>query len=704
MKEKNRKATVFYAWQSDLPNRTNRGFIGAVLEKVTAAIRDDDSILVEPVVDSDTQNVPGSPIIAETILAKIDSATVFVADVSIIGKTELDRPTPNPNILIELGYARKVLQPERLISIVNEAYGSVRDLPFDLKHRLVLRYNLREDASEDVRKATKRSLAAGLNNALRRIITMPPRAADIPPAKRSLEGARVLKDAAAAGLGPNGGRAVYRQDERSKTTRDGLEIARHYWSPDLFERHGMDRLNDVAEEVRSQAGDGSKTSMVLCYEMIRSGYEALEAGTALPSVLEGIEKTTRRVVDYLKQTSEPVDGGELADVAKSAGGAEVSKLLLNALAQAGDTGGMIIENEPIPAQSRIETQAGFWIREGYASPDFANDPASGNAILHDCLVMVCERKISSILEIHAVLNRVADARIPVAIVAEDFESEVIASLLENNDRGVLSSVAIKLPQQREHLRSYFKDLAITTGGRVLGGYFSPRFDSVQISDLGRAKTVVVTSESTQIIEGNADQKKLEIYKAQLKEAMQRASIYAASALRGRLANLIGNVTLIKVGGRTPTDLDDQRYRVETALASCRLAMASGFVLGGGLALFRAKLALEETADIGKSESDSAGLLIISRALEEPLKCLLRSAGLDVTSSLDKLTVADPNEGYNVTSGTLEDLKSAGIIDSTDVLIAAIEIASLQARTILQTSSWELLINPRHLPWMANPGA
>src|SRR5881394_107901 len=199
MSRQQAKAIVFYSWQSDLPNNTNRGFIQTALERAAKAIRNDDSIAVEPVIDRDTQGVPGAPMIAETILAKIDASAVFVADVSIIGRTELERPTPNPNVMHELGYARKALTTDRLIMVVNEAYGSVDRLPFDLRHRLVLPYRLPTDASEDERRSIRRSLQSAFESALRRIIAMPPRPADISPSERALEGAHILRDVAAKG-------------------------------------------------------------------------------------------------------------------------------------------------------------------------------------------------------------------------------------------------------------------------------------------------------------------------------------------------------------------------------------------------------------------------------------------------------------------------------------------------------------------------
>lgn len=698
------KSIVFYSWQSDLANNTNRGFIQTALERAAKAIRDDDSVQVEPVVDRDTQGVPGAPMIAETILAKIDAATAFVADVTIIGKTESGRTTSNPNVLHELGYAPKALGTDRLVLVLNEAFGPIEQLPVDLRHRLVLKYHLSQGASEEERRFARRGLQSAFEVALREILAMPRRQSDVTPAERALEGARILRDVAAKALGPRGGRAIYQSDERTRTTRDGLVIARRYWSPDLFERHGMDRLNDVAEEVRTQAGDGSKTTMLLCYELVRGGYDAVADGKPLKDILKGIEEGTRLAVDYLRAISQPITKTDPLNVAKTAG-ADVGEFVVTALEQAGDSGGISIENQSVPSKSSIEMRLGFWLSEGYVSPDFANDPATGGVVLHGCALIICERKIASILEIRTLLEKLVTAQTPVAIIAEDFENEVIASLLENNNRGVLSSVAVRLPRTRESLRAYFRDLAIVTGGRVLGGHFGPSFAVADLGDLGTAKTITVTNESTQVLEGNADQTKLETLITQLKQLANRASSYGELALRGRIANLIGNVTAIKVGGRTATDLEDQRYRVETSLATCRLAAASGFVAGGGMAFVHAKASLAQPSEASAaSEAQASGCQVVSRALEEPLRSLLTYSGLEPTSSLEQLSGLHAGMGWDVSSGRIVDLETTGILDATDTLIAALEIASLQARTILQTSSWELLLNPRQLPWVAGAQA
>jgi chaperonin GroEL len=690
------RQNIFYSWQADLAPGTNRNFILDALEKAVRTIRNDKSLQVEPVVDRDTRGTPGAPMIAETILSKIDAATGIVSDITIIGKTESGRPTPNPNVLMELGYALKALQPERLVMVLNEAFGSIQDLPFDLRHRRILRYNLNERAGSDVRSRVKRELQRDLENAIREILTLPVRQGDIPHSMVALRGAAYLRDKAALTIGPRSGRIDFRREERSTNTRDGLEIARWIWTPDLFERHGMSRLADVAEELRFQAGDGAKTSMLLCFEMIRAGYENLDSGKELAGIVKGMETAAKKVVDQLRAVSESPDETDLFRIARTAGGEATAKLLMEALR---NNRNIAIENGAAPSISSIEVRKGFWLSTGYVSDEFANDPITGNCIYENCFVMVCGGRLSSIHEVMSVLDQVVATQTPIAIVAEDFDDQVIGLLIENHNAGRLPCVAIKVPGPQDQRRIVLKDLASVTGGVLLGGIFGPSLTAAQLSHLGKAKRLVVTSESSQIIRDVVDDEKLKMVTARIRQQIAQTSSYANYKLQERLANLIGDVVLIKVGGRTATDLAEQRYRIQTALASTRLAETSGFVVGGGLALFRAKQVLERSALLKEeNESQRAGILMALRAMEEPLRCLLGTTHLDMADALDSLSQRELDIGLNVESGQYVNLREEGVLDSTDVLSAAVEIAVLQAKTVLETSSWELLMNPSQLSW------
>lgn len=333
------KQTVFYSWQSDSPPKSNRNFIQTVLKRAIESINAKGTLAVEIVLDSDTRNVAGSPKIADTIYKKIDAAAVLVADVTIIrwtaGRTAKERKAlPNPNVLVELGYALKVLEDPRLILLINTAYGRIEDLPFDLLGRRTIPYmltakDLENNAEgERIRRQVRESLQSIMEKALESIFLLPPRDLNqLPAPLLILEGARSLRDKAALTIVPRGGRTAYvgMRDREKVFTRDGLTIADNITNRGHHSREGIDLLSRTAEEIRQQVGDGAKTALLLCYEMVNGAFKAIESNEPLYEVLDGMERAVEKTANYISKHREVLKRDGVFNIAKTAGGTTAAR-------------------------------------------------------------------------------------------------------------------------------------------------------------------------------------------------------------------------------------------------------------------------------------------------------------------------------------------------------------------------------------------
>lgn len=694
--------TVFYSWQSDSPAKANRYFIQTALERAVKALASKDSIAIEPVVDRDTRNVAGAPKISETIFAKIERAAIFVADVSIVGKTSGKtarnrKALPNPNVLVELGYALKVLQDKRLVLIANTAFGRIEDLPFDLLGRRTLPYALSEKdldqnaESGRVRKQVRDQLQAALEVALESIFLLPPRDFNqLPAPLLILQGAKSLRDKAADSIGPRGGRTtLIKMGERERTvTRDGLTITSQLTNLDHHTRQGIDLLSKAAEEVRQQAGDGAKTAILLCYEMVNGGYAAVEAGELLSDVLSGMELAVEKTVNYIQKQRKPLGRDGIPHVARTAGGPLAANLVVEAFEKAKPEGVWMVQDDVAPAKSSVESQEGIVFNRGYLADEFANDAATGNCILDDCLVLVCEEKIYSNQQILPVLEKIVGANKPVLILAEGIEGETLRLLVHNKNKNVLSCVAVKAPGYEESKKGWLRDIASITGAELLGGSYGKSLETADLSDLGTAERVVVEKDETQITPGQVNQERIAIRLAQLHKQIQQTASYERDKLQNRLANLIGSTAVIKVGGRTRDELLDNRYKVTTAMHSVKWALAQGYILGGGLTYYNAHKSLHRELKLKSlNQGEKTGIKAIQRALQEPILCLLRTQKESIeglqTHSRDQTEI-----GFNLTTRRYENLREAGVWDAAVVASFAIQIAFSDAKMILETTSWD----------------
>lgn len=695
------KQTVFYSWQSDSLPKANRYFIQAALNRAIKVLASKDSIAVEPVFDSDTRNVAGAPKIADTIFTKIDAAAILVADVTIIsrthGKTAKERKAlPNPNVLVELGYALKVLGDERLVLIANTAFGHIEDLPFDLLGRRTLPYTLREKDLEQnaegqkVRRQVRDQLQLALETALESIFLLPPRDLNqLPAPLLILRGARSLREKAANTIGPCGGRASFvgRKERERIFTRDGYTITSHLTNHDHHTRHGIDLLSKTAEEIRQQAGDGAKTALLLCYEMVNAGYEAIEASEPLPDLLDGMERAVEKTVDYIKKQRKPLGKHGVAHVAKTAGGPAAAKLVIEAFERAKPEGVLMVEEDVAPAKSSVEIQEGVRFHSGYLADEFANNP-TGNCILENCFILVYEGKIHSYKDLLPVLSQIAKARRSVVVLAEDIEGEALELLVANCTKKALSCVAVKAPGFSEGKKSWLKDIANITGCQILGGDYGKKLESVELSDLGMAEKVVVEKSETRIIAGQGNEERIAIRLAQLRKQIEQADSYEREKLQNRLANLLGSTAVIKVGGPTRDALLDNTYKARTAMNSVQWALSQGYVLGGGLTYYNARKLLERELKLKSlSQGEKTGIMAVQRALEEPIRCLLLT-GRETVEELQNHSKDQHEVGFNLVIKKYENLRTAGVWDAAVVASFAIQIAFSHAKMILETTSWD----------------
>jgi chaperonin GroEL len=692
--------TAFYSWQSDSPPKANRNFIQTALKRAIEAVKAKESIAVEPVFDSDTRNVAGAPKISDTIFNKIDASSVFVADVTIIrrtaGKTARDRKAlPNPNVLVELGYALKALGDERLVLVANTSFGRIEDLPFDLLGRRTIPYTLSEKDLENsadgqrIRRQVRDQLQGALETAIESILLLPPRDLNqLPAALLILQGAKSLRDRAAATIGPRGGRTAYiGRDGERVLTRDGLLISKHLTSRDHHSREGIELLSKTAEEIRRQVGDGAKTALLLCYEMVNGGYEAIESNEPLDEVLDGMERSVEKTVGYIKKRRKSANRTDVFSIAKTAGGIVAAKLVDEAYERAPSEGLWWVQDDVAPATSSVEIQEGIRFNGGYLADEFANDP-SGDCILENCFVLVYEGKIHSSNELAPIIGLVAEAKKPILVLAENVEGSALELLVINNNQK-LSCVAVKAPGYSQDKRNWLKDIAAITGTSVLGGIYGKKLETALLSDLGTAERVVVEKDVTQIIAGSANQKRIEIRLAQLRRQISETPSVEQTQLQDRIANLLGKTAVIRIGGTTRDALLDNHYNVETSMRSVHLALAHGYVVGGGLTYYEAAKALQCKLELKSlTKAEKIGIKVVQRALHGPIQSLLYT-GRETIEEFEKNS-GKPEIGFNLATKKYDNLRTAGVLDAARVAAAAVQIAFSHARTILETTSWDTI--------------
>jgi chaperonin GroEL len=508
-------------------------------------------------------------------------------------------------------------------------------------------------------------------------------------ARRSLErGVNILADAVKVTLGPKGRYVVLDKKFGAPTiTNDGVTIAREIEVEDPFENQGAQLVREVATSTNDVAGDGTTTATLLAQAIVREGLKNVAAGANPMALKRGIEKTVDAVVEDLKKQSTEVSGKEdIARVATiSSREREIGDVIADAIEKVGKDGVVNVE-EGQTFGLDLEFTEGMQFDKGYLSPYMITDAERMEAVLEEPYVLIANQKIGAVKDLLPVLEQVIQAGRPLLIVAEDVEGESLATIVVNKLRGTFSAVAVKAPGFGDRRKRMLEDIAILTGGEVITEEMGLKLENTKLSQLGKARKIVIDKDTTTIIDGAGESDAIKSRIKQLKQEIENTdSDFDREKLQERLAKLSGGVAVVKVGAATETEMKEKKHRVEDALQATRAALEEGIVPGGGVALINAGDAVKKTLDALEGD-EKTGANIIVRALEEPLRQLAYNAGLEGSVVIDKVRGAKKGFGLNVEDGEIEDLVKAGIIDPTMVTRSALQNAASIAKNILTTEA------------------
>jgi chaperonin GroEL len=507
-------------------------------------------------------------------------------------------------------------------------------------------------------------------------------------ARRSLErGVNILADAVKVTLGPKGRYVVLDKKFGAPTiTNDGVTIAREIEVEDVFENQGAQLVREVATATNDVAGDGTTTATVLAQAIVREGLKNVAAGANPMALKRGIEQAVDSVVEDLKGQSKEVNGKEdIARVATiSAREREIGDVIADAIEKVGKDGVVNVE-EGQTFGLELEFTEGMQFDKGYLSPYMITDAERMEAVLEDPYILVANQKIGAVKDLLPILEQVIQAGKPLLIVAEDVEGESLATIVVNKLRGTFTAVAVKAPGFGDRRKRMLEDIGILTGAEVITEEMGLKLENTKVSQLGRARRVVVDKDTTTIIDGAGDSEGIKARIKQLKAEIENTdSDFDREKLQERLAKLAGGVAVVKVGAATETEMKEKKHRVEDALQATRAALEEGIVPGGGVALLNALDAVKLDS-IGDGD-ERTGAAIIVRALEEPIRQLAYNAGLEGSVVVSQVRSAKRGEGLNVDTGEVEDLFAAGIIDPTMVTRSALQNAASIAKNILTTEA------------------
>src|SRR2546423_967483 len=500
-----------------------------------------------------------------------------------------------------------------------------------------------------------------------------------------LRGVNVLADAVTVTLGPKGRNVVLDKSFGAPTvTKDGVTVAKEIELEDKFENMGAQMVKEVASKPWDVAGDGTTTATVLARAIFTEGAKMVAAGHDPMSLKRGIDRAVKKIIDELKNLSKPTkDPKEIAQVGTISANNDstIGSIIAEAMEKVGKEGVITVE-EAKGLETQLEVVEGMQFDRGYLSPYFVTDPARMEAAVEDALILIHESKISSMKDLLPVLEKIAQSGKPVVIIAEDIEGEALATLVVNKIRGTLACVAVKAPGFGDRRKAMLEDLAILTGGKVIAPELGIKLESISLSDLGKAKKVLIDKDNTTIIDGAGKKADIEARVKQIRAQIdETTSDYDREKLQERLAKLVGGVALIRVGAATEVEMKEKKARVEDALHATRAAVEEGVVPGGGVALLRASSVL---ASLRVNDEEKVGVQIVRRAIEEPLRWIAQNAGWEGAVVLEKVRNGKGAYGFNATSEEFEDLMKAGIIDPTKVVRSALQNAASVAGLLLTT--------------------
>ncbi|HEY5885217.1 MAG TPA: chaperonin GroEL [Pyrinomonadaceae bacterium] len=508
-----------------------------------------------------------------------------------------------------------------------------------------------------------------------------------------LRGINQLADAVKITLGPKGRNVVIDKKFGSPTiTKDGVTVAKEIELKDSLENMGAQMVREVASKTSDVAGDGTTTATVLAQAIFREGVKTVAAGANPMALKRGIDKSVERATEEIRRLAKPVKGDMIAQVGTvSANGDQtIGNIIAEAMNKVGKDGVITVE-ESKTMDTSLEVVEGMQFDRGYLSPYFVTDPERMEAVLENPLILIHEKKISSMKDLLPLLEQVAKMGKPMLIIAEDVEGEALATLVVNKLRGTLNIAAVKAPGFGDRRKAMLEDIAILTGGKVISEDLGIKLENVKLEDLGRAKKVTIDKDNTTIVEGAGKQADIEARVKTLRAQIEETSSdYDREKMQERLAKLVGGVAVIKVGAATETEMKEKKARVEDAMHATRAAVEEGIVPGGGVALVRAGKALEKFQTNADGEGDpdeQIGVNIVRRALEEPLRQIVQNAGKEGAVVVERVR-AEKNEsfGFNAQTETYEDLVKAGVIDPAKVTRTALQNAASIAGLMLTTEA------------------
>jgi chaperonin GroEL len=504
-----------------------------------------------------------------------------------------------------------------------------------------------------------------------------------------LRGVNQLADAVKVTLGPKGRNVVLDKKFGSPTiTKDGVSVAKEIDLKDPLENLGARMVREVASKTSDIAGDGTTTATVLAQAIIREGSKNVAAGANPMALKRGIDKAVDAVTAELKALSRPVSGNMVAQVGTISANSDttIGTIIAEAMEKVGKDGVITVE-EARTMETSLEVVEGMQFDRGYLSPYFVSDPERMEAVLENPVILIHEKKISSLKDMLPVLEKVAQSGQPLLVIAEDVEGEALATLVVNKLRGTLRVAAVKAPGFGDRRKAMLEDIAVLTGGKAITEDLGIKLENLSLQDLGRAKKVTIDKDNTTIVEGAGTRKAIEGRVKQIRTQIEETtSDYDREKLQERLAKLVGGVAVIKVGAATESEMKEKKARVEDAMHATKAAVEEGIVPGGGVALLRGSAGLDSIAK-ELDEDQRLGVEIIRRACEEPIRWIAQNAGFEGSIVASKVRESkDKDFGFNASTETYEDLVKAGVIDPAKVVRSALQNAASIAGLLLTTEA------------------
>ena len=509
-----------------------------------------------------------------------------------------------------------------------------------------------------------------------------------PARHKLLAGVNILADAVKVTLGPKGRNVILERSYGAPTvTKDGVSVAKEIELKDKFENMGAQMVKEVASKTSDVAGDGTTTATVLAQSIVKEGMKFVASGMNPMDLKRGIDKSVIAVVEELKKISKAcTTSKEIAQVGAISANAdiEIGKIISDAMEKVGKEGVITVEDGK-SLQTELEIVEGMQFDRGYLSPYFINNAEKQMSVLEDPYILLYDKKVANVRDLLPLLEQVAKGGRPLLVIAEEVENEALATLVVNNLRGILKTCAVKAPGFGDRRKAMLEDIAVLTGGQVIAEEVGLTLEKATLKDLGSAKRVEVDKEETTLIDGAGDPKAIEARVKSIRTQIEETtSDYDKEKLQERVAKLAGGVAIVKVGAATEIEMKERKARVEDALHATRAAVEEGIVAGGGVAYIRARSALDQIK--GDNPDQEAGIKIVRRALEEPLRQIVANAGEEPSVVLNKVAEGNGNFGFNAQTEAYGDLVEMGVVDPTKVARTALQNAASVAGLLLTTEA------------------